>query len=333
MNASFTVHYCGSEFTCSIAEPSDRVMAIARRSQSLPSSDFGKSVPQIHAFRDAQRLDELAARAQRYFANKIGRNFHIKCNQCIKSIDLEALAHHINFISDYYDKFFPEIFVRDKLADDKQSDSWVPLRYISEGGLPSMLSVVQIDDIVLQLIRVARRAPSRQAFLYYYQVIEYAGHYFIEEKTRSKVRMLLRDPSVINCDERKIREFMSLFTTQANLQDETKMKKAIEEIVDPRLVWLELEHDREFFSANQEFDGGFEMTSLITKNMTFEDWRTSWVTTLFERLTKIRNALVHARERRENKVILPTPGNNQKITRYEPVIARLAQQIALGMLT
>jgi hypothetical protein len=54
---------------------------------------------------------------------------------------------------------------------------------------------------------------------------------------------------------------------------------------------------------------------------------------LYDQLTKIRNSLVHARERRENKVILPSRKNNQKIARIEPVIARVAQQIALGMVT
>lgn len=330
MDLQFALYYDGARFDCSFAEPSQRLMAIARHTQNLPSDEPGRSVPQIAAFRDAQRLEDLPDRAKNYFAKRVPRNFHIYCEERIEEIDLAGLMRHINFISDYYDRRFPEIVIREDVAEARDAESWSPRRHI-DSSFPAELSIGAIDEVVLQLISVARHAKSRQAFLYYYQVIEYAGHYFIDEKAKSQMRRFLRDPALVNCDERKIRDFLSLFTTQANQGDAEKMKKAIEEVVDPSLVWLEIEHDRSFFSANQCFDGGFGMPALISKDMSEDGWRASWMPNLFDRLTKMRNALVHARERRENKVILPTLKNNQLIARYEPVIARVAQQIALGM--
>ena len=53
---------------------------------------------------------------------------------------------------------------------------------------------------------------------------------------------------------------------------------------------------------------------------------------VFDYLTKIRNALVHARERRENKVILPSRRNDIKLNRIRTVIARIAEQIAISAL-
>jgi len=327
----FTLHYNGAKFDCSFAEPSERLMAIARHTQNFPSDDPGRSVPQIAAFRDAQRLDELPDRAKRYFANKVPRNFHILCHEPLEGMDLVGLLRHLNFITDYYDRRFPEIVIREDSAEFKNSTSWSPRRHIDESKFPAEVSIGVIDEVVLQLISVARHAASRQAFLYYYQVIEYAGHYFIDEKSRSQVRRLLRDPALVNCDERKIRDFLSLFTTQANQGDDAKMKKVIEEVVDPSLIWLEIDHDRDFFLASQEFDGGFKMPALISKDMSEEGWKTSWMPNLYDRLTRMRNSLVHARERRENKVILPTIKNNQLIAHYEPLIARIAEQIALGV--
>ena len=332
MNRQFTLHFDGVRFDCSFAEPSERLMAIARHTQNVPSDDPGRSVPQIAAFRDAQRLDELPDRAKRYFAGKVPINFHIMCHETIDRIDLASLMRHVNFITDYYDRRFPEIVIREDLAEAKNTASWSPRRHIEERLFPAELSVGVIDEVVLQLISVARHAPSRQAFLYYYQVIEYAGHYFIDERARSQMRRFLRDPALVNCDERKIRDFLSLFTTQANQGDDAKMKKVIEDVVSPGLIWLEIEHDRDFFSAPRSFDGGFEMPSLISKDMSEDGWKVTWMPNLYDRLTRMRNSLVHARERRENKVILPTIKNNQLIARYEPVIARMAQQIALGML-
>jgi hypothetical protein len=332
VDRQFTLHFDGVRFECSFAEPSERLMAIARHTQNVPSDDPGRSVPQIAAFRDAQRLDELPDRAKRYFADKVPRNFYIVCCESIDKIDLPGLMRHINFVTDYYDRRFPEIVIRESLAEAKNTTAWTPRRHIEDQLIPAELSIGVIDEVVLQLISVARHAPSRQAFLYYYQVIEYAGHYFIDERSKSQMRRFLRDPALVNCDERKIRDFLSLFTTQANQGDDAKMKKVIEDIVNPSLIWLEIEHDRDFFSVSQSFDGGFEMPYLISKDMSEDGWKATWMPNLYERLTRMRNSLVHARERRENKVILPTIKNNQLIARYEPVIARMAQQIALGML-
>jgi hypothetical protein len=191
------------------------------------------------------------------------------------------------------------------------------------------LSIGLIDEIVLQLTQVARRAPSRQAFLYYYQVLEYAGHYFVDKRARSQIRRFLRDPALVNCDDRKIGEFFSLLT-EVNNNDDVKMKKVIEDLVDPLVVWREIENDRDFFTSELQFDGGFILQPLIAKDTSAETWKNMWMPKLFDQFTRIRNCLVHARERRENRVILPTRRNNRRISRYEPVIARVAQQIALA---
>ena len=47
-----------------------------------------------------------------------------------------------------------------------------------------------------------------------------------------------------------------------------------------------------------------------------------------ERLEKIRNVLVHARESRENCVILPSEENDNKLLPYLCLIRRIAETIA-----
>lgn len=328
LDRRFKFHLDGTEFDCRFAEPTERLMAIARRTQNVPSDDPGRTVPQIAAFRDAQRLDEIPERARKYFENKVPRNFHVTCSNDITSVDLVALVHHLNFIADYYDRRAPEIVIREDAVEDKSDEKWSPLRFIGE-TYPEELSVGTIDEIVLQLNHVARRAPTRQAFVYYYQVLEYAGHYFVDEKARSQIRRFLRDPALVTCDDKKIGEFFSLLT-DVNHNDDVKMRKVIEDVVDPLVVWREIEHDRDFFAVELHFDGGFILSPLIAKDTSAESWKNMWMPKLFDQLTRIRNCLVHARERRENRVILPTRRNNRRIARYEPVIARIAQQIALA---
>jgi len=110
------------------------------------------------------------------------------------------------------------------------------------------------------------------------------------------------------------------------------MRKVIEEYCDPDDIWYEIENDKDFFASPIEFDGGFTLAPLISKDTSISTWKTMWMPKLYDHVTKMRNSLVHARERRQSHVILPTIGNTYKIERYIPLIKRMTEQIALSKL-
>ena len=226
----------------------------------------------------------------------------------------------------YYDRFSPLINILPEI-DEESIEQKGPIRYI-EGTFPKTLVAQTIDDIILKLLEVARSNPSRFSFLYYYQVFEYAGYYYINDATKRSLRNFLKDPALINCGEDKVSELFSLFSDLGH-NDDVKMRKVIEDKCDAKLLWKEIKHDLQFFAASHEFEGGFIALPLIADDTTEATWCTMWTPKLFDHLTKIRNSLVHARERRENKVILPTRKNNQILRGYLPIIRRMAEQIAL----
>jgi hypothetical protein len=53
------------------------------------------------------------------------------------------------------------------------------------------------------------------------------------------------------------------------------------------------------------------------------------LSTIRKNIERIRNVLVHLREQRENKVILPTPDNDKKLLPYLYLIKRIAEKIAI----
>ena len=108
-----------------------------------------------------------------------------------------------------------------------------------------------------------------------------------------------------------------------------KMKSVINHNVDPEKIWNEIEINKELYCEAVEFDGGFKVEALISENHSLDTWRTSFMPRTYEILTKIRNCLVHAREKRENMVILPTRRNDWLIRRYIPIIQRMAEEIAI----
>src|SRR5690606_5191244 len=59
LDRAFSIHFDGAKYDCRFAEPSERFMGIARRTQNVPSDDPGQTVPQLPAFRDFQRLEDI----------------------------------------------------------------------------------------------------------------------------------------------------------------------------------------------------------------------------------------------------------------------------------
>jgi hypothetical protein len=325
-NREFTVHFEGKPYKCYFSEPTSTLNKIALTFERLPSDTGVRSVPQIIFFRDGQQLEEKSERVNKYFEGKVPRCFFIESKEPFVFSEFENLCKQINFLMSYYDRNSPLIEIHPDV-DQELYENKKPIRY-SEGAFPDALIAHPVDDIVLKLIEVARTSTSRFSFLYYYQVFEYAGYYYIDDNAKKQLRKFLKDPALINCGEEKVSELFSIFS-DINHNDDVKMKKVIEDYCDPCVLWREVNNDKEFFSEDHEFEGGFSIKALISTDTTEEAWSKMWMPKLYDHLTKIRNSLVHARERRENKVILPSTQNNARLRHYIPLIQRVAEQIAL----
>lgn len=325
LDRKFQFNFEGVTYECSYEKPTERLFALAKRFRRLPSESGIVVAPQLLAFRDAQVLDKLPAEIKLYFKGKEPRSFFLRCDRAPLSFDVVSVARHLNLVALYYDRRSAQIVIRPE-EDDIHYERGTSRRYI-DGEFPQALSVAPVDDFVLQFIDVARKSSPRFAFIYYYQVFEYAGFYYIDDKAKRELRRYLRDPAMINCPEDRLSELFSILT-EITHNDEVRMRKVIEECCDPRVVWEDIVHDKESFCVPTVFDGGFELPPLIANDTTADTWCAMWMPKLFDQLTKIRNCVVHARERRQSRVILPTRANNYRIERYLHVIARLAEQIA-----
>lgn len=326
INRSFSAIFNGKKNKCYYAKPTDRLFTLAKHFKMTPGALFGlPPVRQMIVFQDAQHLDTLKDSQKKFFKNRVPINFFIKPEEPILDIELDVLCRHINLLAHYYDRLTPVINIRDE--DHQVEEKYIPKRYLQD-TFPEALVAQPVDDILLRLLDVARETSPRFAYLYYYQVFEYAGFDFVDESVKKSLRMFLRDPAMINCAEDRISELFALFTP-LSYGDETRMLKAFEANADPHILWKEIEHDKEFFTKKILFDGGFELQPLISHDTTESAWCTMWTPKLFYQFTKIRNCLVHARERRHSSVILPTKANNYRIKRYLPIITRAAELVAI----
>ncbi|MEP0005498.1 MAG: hypothetical protein ABJ387_07660 [Balneola sp.] len=141
---------------------------------------------------------------------------------------------------------------------------------------------------------------------------------------------MLRNPSISNdpnyyC-KAIIEEFKDFFK---NRDDKTKFEKTILAFCSIDDIKNELETNAVYFSEDIEFDGGLKIDKIINDKDSISHLVKSDFIKIKENIEKIRNVLVHLRESRENKVILPTPKNDQLIKPYLNIVRRLAENIAI----
>ncbi len=327
LDRKFRLVMNGQNFYCSIAEPTERLFRMAKGFRRVPSVESSRAGFQIIAFKDSQRVENLPERGQKFFEGRVPRSFFVQCECPIEEVNIESLARHINFLMHYYDRNTPQIIIRSK-GMESEADEVSPVRFINE-SFPQTLVSKRYDDVSLKLLEVASEAEPRLAFLYYYQIFEYAGFHFIDAKAKAGIMQVLRDPAIHDNLSQKIGDLFSALSDAAHNED-SRMLKVVEEVCDPSTLWKEVEKRRDFYAQPTVFQGGFEVPPLISNDLSEDGWIKMWTPKLFNQLTKVRNCLVHARERRENRVILPDPANDQKIACYLPLIRRMAEQITLA---
>ncbi len=324
MNRKFDVFLNGQKFTCSFKEPTNRILLLSKGFQRQPMLLRNRPVPQITFFRDYQSRE--ISYIQKYFEHKMPRNFFIYPEKPINEVDLVKVARNINFIMRYYDRESPLIVIRQK--DEKSDKVRHAPKQMIEDQFPNVVAIREMDDYLLQLLEIARETTPRFAFVYYYQVIEYAAFNYLDSKAKKDLRQLLRNPTVIECDDSDLSELFA-FLCEKMENDDVKMQKIIEEYCNPSIIWKEIENDKDFFSKSIKFEGEVEVFPLIASDTTEETWKTMWMPIMYQYFTKIRNSIVHAREKRQSNVISPCEKNSLLISRILPIIRRTAEMIAI----
>jgi hypothetical protein len=325
VNRKFLLNFEGNKLLCEYSEPTQRLMLIAKGFRRLPS-DKDTIVPQIRAFRDIQQIEKYPQSVRQYFKDAIPRNFFVLPDKPIRELDFVNISRHINFIMRYYDRETPQIIIRKD--ENKLIGTIKPCRFINK-EFPSELSINNLDEFMLQLIEVARDTTKIFSFVYYYQALEYASYCFIEKKKRSDLIKILKDPSIVCCDEEKITQLIG-YLPGLIMEDEMKIQKVIEEDCDPRILWRDVNENIQYFSQKVLFEGGVEIPPLISSEITEDEWPTVWMPKTFNNITNIRNCIVHARERRNSNSIIPTITNSEKIIPYLALIERIVEQIIIN---
>jgi hypothetical protein len=95
-------------------------------------------------------------------------------------------------------------------------------------------------------------------------------------------------------------------------------------------IKLEIRENIEYFCKDITFDGGLKISKLFRDKDGLNTITDNTLVTIQSNIEKIRNVLVHLRESKENKVILPSGDNDKLIIPYLFILRRLAEKVAIS---
>jgi len=323
----FSFFYNGFEFKASFKEPTEVFKIIAtgfRETDNNSDTDYRN----LRKFRDFYKQETLPKYIQKYFEGRTPINFFIQGDFSKISDDFVALAKHLNFYMHYYDRQTPVLVIFEQELDKK--DYHLPC-YTKKDEFPKVINFSKFDPVLLDLFQVSRRTANlRLKFIFYFQVLEYCAYYHLNDDLKKRLTNIIKRPDLLNntndYSKLLIEEFKDYFRQN---DDSIKLEKLITDFCSWDDIKLEIEINKEYFANELVFDGGLKIPSLISDKETFENEPKGIIKNIKGNIEKIRNVLVHIRESRENKVILPTPKNSDLLIPYLHLVQRIAEKIAI----
>ena len=325
---NFIFNYSGFSFKCYF-ENSSRILRFFATT-FIPSEAEG-----ISEYRNLREFKDYYSKSKPdylrdYYKDKAPYSFYVEgpleniINEKIKFLK------SLNFYLSYFDRKSPQIQIMP--TDIETEEVQVPCYSLSD-EFPTSINASNLDTILLDIIEVAKKTTDiRLELIFYYQVIEYAAYYFLEENVNKKLNNIIKRPDINTNANDYIREIIEIFTNHFNVHkksDREKIIKIIRNYCTIDDIKLELFGNKELFKQDLEFDGGFNIKKLFENEDVIKTIGDGILDNIMDNLIKIRNVVVHLREHRENAVILPTDKNNTLIQPYLYVLRRLAEKVAI----
>jgi len=249
----------------------------------------------------------------------------------IRDVEWEEIAvlellRHLNFYNRYFDRKTANILIHSDTTASVEVGS--SLRY-PIGEFPRVVLGKQLDPYLLSLWEAVVNAPDPfRSYIYSYQILEYAAFYYLSESVAQALRRILATPELAAQPQQASRQILDALSDFKAADDE-KIVAVVKQVMDPAVLWREIEPRIGAFSEETQFEGGFRVPALVRRGWSIEDFRTSWSPNLAHSLRKLRNALVHGREARTAKVVLPTKANYERLRPWRELLSVIAAQTIL----
>ena len=315
----------GEDYCCKFGGASDRLLILSKFFRRT-GEETGTGYRNLLPFRSYIMEKSKPASTEDYFVGIKPISFFVSGFKKFDEDKIINVSKHLNFFMRYYDRESPIIIIHSIASELAESSK--ELRFLQK-EFPRTISTRCHNPFLLDIALAANEANTRLAFLYYYQILEYAAFYYVDTEVKRRMLQIICTPDIHANPDKYLSRLLDT-VTEMRQSDEAKLNKIVQIGCSLDVVWKELQQNLPYFSKRQEFEGGFAIEPFISEDTTFESFATMWIPKMPDILRKIRNALVHGRESRLGLAISPTRNNDLKIRPWFAVIRRIAEQVLIS---
>lgn len=326
---AFTFYFNERTYQCEFRNASERLLSLAKAVHIEPEAG-------INDDRNLRLLRSNLRRRVTYRntedqtlhsmpAERVPTSFWLTGLEIWDENEAVAIATHLNFYMRYFDKESPTILIHEDLPAQTSKEKSERYPYST---FPETISARSLDPFLLSLWESTLRGAPRLRFLHTYQILEYATFYHASDSVRDAVRRAVMSPHTHLEPSNAVNQILE--AVAADKQPEIhKMQALIDQSIEPKSVWREVQPHSGFFSEQIQFDGGVTLDPLVKEDWNEEDFAQAWHPKFIEHVRKIRNALVHGREQRQANVIAPTRANDDRLRPWLAPMSVVAEQVIL----
>ncbi len=307
-------------YPCRFAPCSEKLLALAENFIELGQSDT--DYRNLRSFRSFVR-SQIAPETERKNIFGSPRCFWLQGIDYDPEL-IEQIIDSLNFYLTYYDKHSPNILVHN---ESKKSFETTAIRYI-HGSFPSKISAKPLDRNLTNFWAAAQTNDTAQSFLYSYRIMEYAGTNYIEAAPKQAIRKVLMSPHISDNIEQACTDVLAAIN-KSKMDDYTKFEAIIRLSVSPDILWSYIEKNFDAFCKKLEFDGGHTVPALVSGPESYKDFCNNGISTFASAIRKMRNALSHGKDEKQQQVILPTHKNAHHLAAWAELTRIAAGEVIL----
>ncbi|MCR8492786.1 hypothetical protein ABDF71_22715 [Ochrobactrum sp. WV_118_8] len=237
---------------------------------------------------------------------------------------IEATLDSLNFYLHYYDNKSPSILIHNEAKKSYETNS---VRYI-HGNFPTKISARPLDRNLTNFWSAAQSNDSSQRFLYSYRIIEYAGTNYIETAPKQAIRKVLLSPHISDNIDQACADIITAMS-KSKIDDYNKFEAIMKLSVSPDVLWRYIEKNLDAFAKKLEFDGGHTVPPLVSGPESYKDFCNNGLSIFASTIRKIRNALSHGKDEKQQQVILPTHKNAHNLAAWAELTRLAAGEVIL----
>ena len=317
----FTLTHEGKKFSCRFGDSSDDLVTIA--GATFPRQ--GPSETNLRNLQSFYQFDVTPTKDRARLGIDKPRSFWVE--GFVGTYDEEAaveLARKINFFLTYYDKRSPSILIHTDAAE--AGPVVQPVRYIS-GTFPKEITAPSLDENLLSFWTAANSGNEILRFMLYYRIMEYAAYHFVEYSAKVEIKKVLADPSLLSNLDDSIGRIVGVMSGVKD--DGQRLASLFNSAIDPEVLWMEIDLNRQFFQKECVLDGGFLIPPLIGEKETLEIFSAHGVSRVAGQLRNIRNVLSHGKDQTSKFVITPTVKNLRSLRPWVHLAAKAAGEVVI----